>query len=154
MQKSSTSLSASLIGLSTLCQVGRRVRESTACMYVMYCSHSMGIEWCHSILEYYAHSMTTLREVLLMPTVHCTTVSKKDNGLMEIILILSETCIIGELNNAAAMKLDLESWFPGSGAFRELVSCSNCTDYQSRQLGTHRQTHTVLLLLLHMRAEG
>jgi seryl-tRNA synthetase len=27
--------------------------------------------------------------------------------------------------------LDLEAWFPGSG---ELVSCSNCTDYQSRRL--------------------
>ena len=41
---------------------------------------------------------------------------------------------LGELNNAAAKKLDLEAWFPGSGAFRELVSCSNCTDYQSRRL--------------------
>ncbi len=40
----------------------------------------------------------------------------------------------GELNNAAAMKYDLEGWFPGGGAFRELVSCSNCTDYQSRRL--------------------
>ena len=40
----------------------------------------------------------------------------------------------GELNNAAAKKLDLEAWFPGSGAYRELVSCSNCTDYQSRRL--------------------
>ena len=40
----------------------------------------------------------------------------------------------GELNNAAAKKLDLEAWFPGSKAFRELVSCSNCTDYQSRRL--------------------
>jgi seryl-tRNA synthetase len=40
----------------------------------------------------------------------------------------------GELNNAAAMKYDLEAWFPGSGAFRELVSCSNCTDYQARRL--------------------
>ena len=39
--------------------------------------------------------------------------------------------IIGELNNAASMKLDLEGWFPGSGAYRELLSCSNCTDYQS-----------------------
>jgi seryl-tRNA synthetase len=38
----------------------------------------------------------------------------------------------GALNNAAAKKYDLEAWFPGSGAFRELVSCSNCTDYQSR----------------------
>ena len=34
-------------------------------------------------------------------------------------------CIIVELNNAASMKLDLEGWFPGSGVFRELVSCSN-----------------------------
>lgn len=41
---------------------------------------------------------------------------------------------LGELNNAAAKKLDLEAWFPGSGAYRELVSCSNCTDYQSRRL--------------------
>ena len=44
------------------------------------------------------------------------------------------TCTLGELNNAAAKKLDLEAWFPGSGAHRELVSCSNCTDYQSRRL--------------------
>jgi seryl-tRNA synthetase len=42
--------------------------------------------------------------------------------------------VSGELNNAAAKKFDLEAWFPGSGAFRELVSCSNCTDYQSRRL--------------------
>ncbi|XP_076033383.1 seryl-tRNA synthetase isoform X2 [Oratosquilla oratoria] len=42
--------------------------------------------------------------------------------------------VSGELNNAAAKKLDLEAWFPGSGAHRELVSCSNCTDYQSRRL--------------------
>jgi len=42
--------------------------------------------------------------------------------------------IIGELNNAAAKKFDLEAWFPGSGKFRELVSCSNCLEYQSRRL--------------------
>ncbi len=41
---------------------------------------------------------------------------------------------VGELNLAAAMKYDLEGWFPGSGAFRELVSCSNCLDYQARRL--------------------
>lgn len=40
----------------------------------------------------------------------------------------------GSLNHAASKKLDLEAWFPGSGAFRELVSCSNCTDYQARRL--------------------
>jgi len=42
--------------------------------------------------------------------------------------------VSGELNDAAAKKYDLEAWFPGGQAFRELVSCSNCTDYQSRRL--------------------
>lgn len=42
--------------------------------------------------------------------------------------------VSGALNNAAAMKFDLEAWFPGSAAYRELVSVSNCTDYQSRRL--------------------
>jgi seryl-tRNA synthetase len=37
--------------------------------------------------------------------------------------------VSGELNDAAAMKYDLEAWFPGYDAFRELVSCSNCTDF-------------------------
>eukprot|EP00743_Colponemidia_sp_Colp-15_P001278 GILK01001401.1.p1 GENE.GILK01001401.1~~GILK01001401.1.p1 ORF type:complete len:480 (+),score=84.67 GILK01001401.1:38-1477(+) len=42
--------------------------------------------------------------------------------------------VSGALNDAAARKLDLEAWFPGYGTYRELVSCSNCTDYQSRAL--------------------
>ncbi|KAJ9142619.1 Serine--tRNA ligase [Pleurostoma richardsiae] len=42
--------------------------------------------------------------------------------------------VSGALNNAAAMKHDLEAWFPYQGEYRELVSCSNCTDYQSRAL--------------------
>lgn len=42
--------------------------------------------------------------------------------------------VSGALNDAAAKKYDLEAWFPASKTFRELVSCSNCTDYQSRRL--------------------
>jgi seryl-tRNA synthetase len=42
--------------------------------------------------------------------------------------------VSGALNNAAAKKLDLEAWFPFQGEYKELVSCSNCTDYQSRAL--------------------
>ncbi|KAJ3687561.1 hypothetical protein LUZ61_016725 [Rhynchospora tenuis] len=38
------------------------------------------------------------------------------------------------LNDAAAKKYDLEAWFPASKTYRELVSCSNCTDYQARKL--------------------
>jgi seryl-tRNA synthetase len=40
----------------------------------------------------------------------------------------------GELNDNAAKKYDLEAWFPASEMYRELVSCSNCTDYQARKL--------------------
>jgi len=42
--------------------------------------------------------------------------------------------VSGSLNNAAAKKYDLEAWFPAREEYRELVSCSNCTDYQSRSL--------------------
>lgn len=45
--------------------------------------------------------------------------------------------VSGELNDAAVMKFDLEGWFPSqgdSGEYKELVSCSNCTDFQSRAL--------------------
>jgi len=42
--------------------------------------------------------------------------------------------VSGALNNAAIRKYDLECWFPGYNAYRELVSCSNCTDYQSRPM--------------------
>lgn len=35
----------------------------------------------------------------------------------------------GALNDAAAKKYDVEAWFPGYNEYRELVSCSNCTDY-------------------------
>jgi seryl-tRNA synthetase len=37
--------------------------------------------------------------------------------------------VSGALNDAAAMKYDLEAWFPGYNTFRELVSCSNCLDF-------------------------
>ena len=40
------------------------------------------------------------------------------------------------LNDNAAIKYDLEAWFPGSKAFRELVSCTNCKDYQARKTKT------------------
>ncbi|KAG8800733.1 Cytosolic seryl-tRNA synthetase [Serendipita sp. 399] len=42
--------------------------------------------------------------------------------------------VSGALNLAAAKKYDLEAWFPSQSTFKELVSTSNCTDYQSRKL--------------------
>lgn len=39
----------------------------------------------------------------------------------------------GDLGNPAAKKYDIEAWIPTQGKFRELTSCSNCTDYQARR---------------------
>ena len=39
----------------------------------------------------------------------------------------------GDLGTVAAKKYDLEGWLPGQGKYRELGSCSNCTDYQARR---------------------
>jgi seryl-tRNA synthetase len=41
---------------------------------------------------------------------------------------------LGELGASAARKVDLEVWLPGQGRYRELMSCSNTTDYQARRL--------------------
>lgn len=40
----------------------------------------------------------------------------------------------GDLGSSAAKKYDIEAWFPSQGAFREVTSCSNTTDYQARRL--------------------
>lgn len=44
--------------------------------------------------------------------------------------------VSGHLNNAAAKKYDLEGWFPTLERYRELVSASNCTDYQAIAMET------------------
>lgn len=41
---------------------------------------------------------------------------------------------VGDLGTVAAKKYDLEAWLPGQGKYREMVSCSNCLDYQARRL--------------------
>ncbi len=46
----------------------------------------------------------------------------------------------GDLGTVAAKKYDIEAWMPVQGAYREVVSCSNCTDYQARRYNTrHRK---------------
>jgi seryl-tRNA synthetase len=39
----------------------------------------------------------------------------------------------GDLGAPAAKKYDIEVFIPTQGRFRELTSCSNCTDYQARR---------------------
>ena len=42
----------------------------------------------------------------------------------------------GDIGTVAAKKYDIEAWMPAQNGYREVVSCSNCTDYQGRRLGT------------------
>ncbi|MCA1831392.1 MAG: serine--tRNA ligase [Actinomycetota bacterium] len=79
----------------------------------------------------------------------------------------------GELGASAAKKYDCEAWLPGQADYRELTSCSNCTDYQARRLncrfkgdGNPAFVHTlngtaistarwlIALLETHQRADG
>jgi len=40
----------------------------------------------------------------------------------------------GDIGTVAAKKYDLEVWMPAQNRYREIISCSNCTDYQARRL--------------------
>jgi seryl-tRNA synthetase len=81
---------------------------------------------------------------------------------------------VGDLGASAARKFDVEAWIPSQGAFREVTSCSNTTDYQARRLrirmrvegGDNRLVHTlngtalavqrtiIALVEQHQRADG
>jgi len=59
----------------------------------------------------------------------------------------------GDIGTVAAKKYDIEAWMPREGAYREVVSCSNCTTYQAVRLNirvrdksdfeTKRHVHTL-----------
>jgi seryl-tRNA synthetase len=40
----------------------------------------------------------------------------------------------GDVGFGAAKTYDLEVWLPGQGKYREISSCSNCTDFQARRM--------------------
>src|SRR5262249_42751071 len=42
----------------------------------------------------------------------------------------------GDLGFSAAKTYDLEVWMPGEAKWREVSSCSNCTDFQARRMGS------------------
>ena len=61
---------------------------------------------------------------------------------LEIPYRVVDTCT-GDLGGPAYRKFDLEAWMPGrgdGGAWGEVTSASNCTDYQSRRLGIRCRT--------------
>tara|TARA_Y100000996_G_scaffold166668_1_gene129466 strand:- start:15896 stop:17212 length:1317 start_codon:yes stop_codon:yes gene_type:complete len=46
----------------------------------------------------------------------------------------------GDMGTVASKKYDLEAWLPGVGEYKEVVSCSNCTDYQANRLRMRYRT--------------
>ncbi len=47
----------------------------------------------------------------------------------------------GDIGTVAAKKYDIEAWSPRAETYREVVSCSNCTDYQARRLNIRGGKH-------------
>ena len=41
----------------------------------------------------------------------------------------------GDMGKISSKTYDIEAWMAGQNAYREIVSCSNCLDYQARRLG-------------------
>jgi seryl-tRNA synthetase len=50
-------------------------------------------------------------------------------GLSYRVMLLST----GDMGFASAKTYDIEVWLPGQDAYREISSCSNCTDFQARR---------------------
>ncbi len=46
----------------------------------------------------------------------------------------------GDLGASAAKKYDIEAWIPSQGRYREITSCSNTTDFQSRRMRIRYRT--------------
>jgi len=74
---------------------------------------------------------------------NCKTLLHSLNIPYRIISIVSK-----ELNLAASIKYDIEGLFVGG--YRELVSCSNCTDYQARAVNTTICTNSDDKVYAHM----
>ena len=51
-------------------------------------------------------------------------------GISHRVVLLSS----GDMGKVSAKTYDIEGWIPSQGKYRELISCSNCTEFQSRAL--------------------
>lgn len=55
----------------------------------------------------------------------------------------------GDLGAPASKKYDIEYWSPVDGKYREITSCSNCTDYQARNLNIRVRRENGELQVVH-----
>jgi seryl-tRNA synthetase len=69
---------------------------------------------------------------------------KVSEGFLDLLEIPYRVMLLssGDTGKISAKTYDIEAWMPGQGAYREIVSCSNCTDYQARRLGIRFRDRT------------
>jgi seryl-tRNA synthetase len=72
-----------------------------------------------------AESMAALEQL----TEHAETILKRLGLPYRVVALCA-----GDTGFSAAKTYDLEVWLPGQGRYREISSCSNCTDFQARRM--------------------
>ncbi|MGM0568257.1 MAG: serine--tRNA ligase [Elusimicrobiota bacterium] len=78
---------------------------------------------------------------------------KESERVLQLLELPYRVLLLGakEMGFSASKTYDLEVWMPGEKKWREVSSCSNCTDFQSRRInsryrdekGEPRHTHTL-----------
>ena len=57
-----------------------------------------------------------------------------ENLLQQLEIPFRTVCLCtGDMGFSSAKTYDLEVWLPGQNKYREISSCSNCTDFQARR---------------------
>lgn len=87
-------------------------------------------------LELYAYSKPEASEAMLKSIM---TLEEKICQMLEIPYRVLRIAA-GDMSAPAFQKYDLEYWSPTDQTWRELTSCSNCTDYQARRLNIRYRT--------------
>lgn len=73
-------------------------------------------------------------EALELLTAHAETVLQRLDLPYRVMLLCT-----GDMGFSAARTYDLEVWLPAQNTYREISSCSNCTDFQARRMQARRR---------------
>ena len=94
--------------------------------------HTRGLFRVHQFnkLEMYAFALPEKSQEIHQQILHIEEEIWQDLGIAYRIINIAA----GDLGAPAAKKYDIEYWSPVDENYRELTSCSNCTDFQARNL--------------------
>ena len=97
-----------------------------------YGKHTRGLFRVHQFnkLEMYAYTLPEQSVETHQKTLAVEEEIYQDLGIPYRVINIAS----GDLGAPASKKYDIEYWSPVDGAYREITSCSNCTDYQARNL--------------------